>query len=120
MYEHHVIMKVVQAAAQKDQLNLLALESFEILLRRAQVIESAHAYNPSNPDYGHAEDFMGWGVQRGGALVAPALTRHAATRASERSSVLKEQRKYMEELRLRAPPKRPKGKGKGDDGDKNG
>ena len=111
MHEHHVIMNVVQTAAEKDQLNLMVLECFELLIRRAQVIEAAHAASGSNPDYTHAEDMMGWGVQRGGALVSPLLTRHAATKAAERSSILKEKRKYAEEMRLK---KTPKGKGKGD------
>ena len=59
------------------------------------------------------------GAQRGGALVSPALARHAAARASERSSVLKEQRKYQEEMRLerdggRGRGGQPKGGGRGD------
>ena len=113
VHEHHMIMKVIEAAATKDQLNLYVLDCFELLCRRAQVIEQAHATNPSNPDYAHAEDFMGWGIQRGGAIVAPSLTRHAANKAGERSNIMKEQRKLLEELRLRRPPKGPKGKGKG-------
>ena len=114
VFEHHVIMKVLQVAAEKDQLNIMVLESFELLARRAQVIEEAHAVSPTNPDYSHAEDMMGWGVQRGGALVAPSLTRRAAQRASERSSILKENRKLQEEVRLR------KGGRGGGDGDGRG
>ncbi|CAK0861047.1 unnamed protein product [Prorocentrum cordatum] len=37
VHEHHVIMKVFQTAAERDQLNLVRLESFELLIRRAQV-----------------------------------------------------------------------------------
>ncbi len=44
---------------------------------------------------------MGWGQQRGGALVAPQLSKFAAERAKERASILKEQRKYAEEMRLK-------------------
>ncbi len=79
------------------------LESFELLARRAQVIESAHSFSAANPDYSHAEDMMGWGIQKGGALVSPALTRFAASKAAERSSILKEKRKFAEEMRLRKP-----------------
>ena len=87
------------------------------------MIEAAHAVNAANPDYTNAEDFMGWGTQRGGALVNPALQKHVAERARERTAVLKETRKYQEERRLVQPkfqakgdPKAPKGLGKGKDG----
>ena len=103
VYEHQVIMKVLEVGACLDQLNLPALISMELLGRRAQVIEAAHAHNPSNPDYSMAEAFMGWGVQRGGALVAPQLTRMAATKAREKSEMMKETRKMQEEMRLRRP-----------------
>jgi hypothetical protein len=105
VHEHHVLMKVIQVAAERDQLNLMCLESFELLIRRAQVIEAAHSLNAASPDYSHAEDMMGWGVQRGGALVAPTLSRHTAAKAAERSCLLKEKRKHAEEMRLRKPPK---------------
>ena len=105
-------MKVLQVAAEKDQLNLPCLECFELLVRRAQVIESAHSFNASNPDYSHAEDMMGWGVQEGGALVAPTLTRHAAARAAERTVILKEKREFAEEMRLRRPGGKGAEKGK--------
>ena len=93
----------MEAACEKDQLNVYSLEAFEILCRRAQLIEAAHSYSPSNPDYSGAEDFMGWGVQRGGALIAPALSRMAAGKSAEKSSIMKEKRKLMEETRLRRP-----------------
>jgi hypothetical protein len=100
-------VKAIEAAACKDQLNLPSLHCVEILLRRAQLIESAHAINPSNPDYSNAEVFMGWGVQRGGALVAPQLSKHAAQKVGERATFMKEQRRYMEEMRLKKPTNRP-------------
>ena len=59
-------------------------------------------------------------------LVAPGLARMAASKASERSSIVKEKRKLMKEIRLKkptAPPPNvpyvprpkgdPKGKGRG-------
>ena len=116
VYEHHVIAKVIQTAVERGQLNLPCLESFELLARRAQVIEAAHAYNPSNPDYGHAEDMMGWGIQRGGALVMPGLSRLAATKASERTSVLKEKRRFAEDMRLSKGRGKDKGQDKGQAG----
>jgi hypothetical protein len=79
-----------------------------LLAHRAQEIKRAHAFSTTTPDYSRAEGMMGWGIQQGGALVSPALTRCVASRAAERSSILKEQRKYAEEMRLRRP-----GSGKG-------
>ena len=63
---------------------------------------------------------MGFATARSGALVAPAVSKHAAEKAKERSATLKESRKFLEEQRLRRSPKGdqkgdPKGKGKGDD-----
>ena len=110
-HEHHLIMRVIECACCRDQLNVLCLESFELLIRRAQVIESAHAYNPSSPDYSHSEDYMGWGVQRGGALVCPGLSKHAAARAAERSNLLRENRRFAEEMCLQKPKSKAKGKG---------
>eukprot|EP00973_Karenia_brevis_P018265 2507859-Karenia_brevis.AAC.1 len=69
-----------------------------MLLRRAQLIEQAHSVNPSNPDYTQSEYFMGWGTQRGGALVAPVLSKMAAQKTNEKMALLKEQRKYAEEM----------------------
>ncbi len=58
---------------------------------------------------------MGWGIQKGGTLVGLALTRFAASRTAERSSILKEQRKYAEEMRLQKLGS-GKGGGKGNAG----
>ena len=55
---------------------------------------------------------MGWGIKWGGALVMPGLSRLAATKASERTSVLKEKRKFAEEMRL-SRGKGAKGQDKG-------
>ncbi len=104
-YEHHALTKGPQVAVEKDQLNLPSLESFGLIACRAQVIGSAHSFSMANTDYSHAEDMMGWGLQKGGGLVSPALTRHAAAQAAERTTILKETRKFTEERRLRKPGK---------------
>ena len=114
VHEHFCLSKILEVGAEVDQLNLPSLVSFELIGRRLMLIESAHQYNPSNPDYSTAEDYMGWGVQKGAALIAPHLKRHVADRARERASILKETRKHQEELRLRRPARKsdhPKGKG---------
>ncbi|CAK0874147.1 unnamed protein product, partial [Prorocentrum cordatum] len=101
IHEHFVISKGFDLAIELDQLNTMTLTSFELLGRRLQLIEQAHVYNPSNPDYSNSDDFMGWGVQRGAALVAPSIKKRAADAARDRAAVLKEGRKLEEEIRLR-------------------
>ncbi len=109
----------LEYACEVDQLNLATLLSFEVLVRRAQLIEQAHVASPSNPDYTNSDFFMGWGAQRGGALVAPQLYKHVATKAKEKAAVMKETRKHQEELALRRKQGQggqkgdSKGKGKG-------
>ena len=49
-----MIMKVLEHASCKDQLNIPVLASFEALIRRAQLVEQAHAFNPSHPDYSNS------------------------------------------------------------------
>eukprot|EP00959_Pyramimonas_sp_CCMP1952_P287734 6017359-Pyramimonas_sp.AAC.1 len=66
-------MKVLELAAEVDQLNIPTLVSLEALGRRAVLIEQAHLNSPGSPDYTGAGDFMGWGPGRGRALVAPTL-----------------------------------------------
>eukprot|EP00971_Amphidinium_carterae_P340415 6478747-Amphidinium_carterae.2 len=113
IYEHQVIALVLQTAATRDQLNMGSLLCMEILVRRAMLIESAHSHSPGNPDYSHGSDFMGLGEQRGGALVNPSLLKMAASKATERTQIMKERRKMAEELRLRKAGPNPKGKGEG-------
>ncbi|CAK0908034.1 unnamed protein product, partial [Prorocentrum cordatum] len=103
IHEHFVISKVFDLAIELDQLNTMTLTSFELLGRRLQLIEQAHVYNPSNPDYSNSDDFMGWGVQRGAALVAPSIKERAADAARDRAAVLKGGRKLDEEIRFRKP-----------------
>ena len=112
IHEHFVASKILEVAATLDQLNIVSLTCFELLVRRVQLIEQAHVHSPSNPDYTSSEDFMGWGPQRGGALVAPHLRRHVAERARDRAAWMKETRKANEEAQLRRPGK---GSGKGKD-----
>eukprot|EP00959_Pyramimonas_sp_CCMP1952_P122478 2560613-Pyramimonas_sp.AAC.1 len=56
-----------------DQLSAPALQSAELICRRIQLIEDAHAASPSNPDYTAADDNIGRATHRQGAAVAPDL-----------------------------------------------
>ena len=86
-----------------------------------QDIATAHLNDPANPDYSHAEMFMGFEGGSSGVIVAPAQEKLTSERIKERSQMMKEQRKHNEELRLRRPTqKSEKGGGKGQDVDEGG
>ena len=63
--------------------------------------------------------FLGWGAQRGGALIAPTLKRFVAEKARDKAAVMKEGRKLQEELKL-LKPYHPKQKGESKGGPKGG
>ena len=98
-----------------------------MLSRRLQHIEQAHVENSQAPDYSGAEHFLGSSEKKGGALIAPGLSLHVATRFRDEASIAKEQRKARESRRpaAAAPPGpvapspgkgKDKGKGKGKGG----
>ena len=99
-FEHSILSDILDKAVSYDALQVSNLASFEILSRRLQHIEMAHLENPQAPDYSGSEFFMGSSERRGGALVAPGLARHVASRLSDDAAVAKEQRKARE---ARAP-----------------
>lgn len=111
-HEHCGISRVLEYACEIHQVNVMMVVSFEALGRRLQLIEQAHAYSGSKPDYPHGDDFMGRGTGRGRTMVAPGLRRFVADRARERATVLKEMRKQREEQRVRKPEGGKKGGGK--------
>eukprot|EP00971_Amphidinium_carterae_P043771 861638-Amphidinium_carterae.1 len=76
-----------------------------MLGRRLQLIRTAHAANPGQPDYSMAVSIMGWGQTRLG--VSPALQKHVAEEVKQQAAVAKESRKAREERTM------GKGAGKG-------
>ena len=94
-HEHYVLSKVLELAAGVDQLNLFTLVCFEVVCRGLQLIEHAYASKPANPDYSMSGFFIGFSSARSGALVAPAVSKHAAEKAKERAATLKESRKFL-------------------------
>ena len=111
-FEHFTLSKVLEVALECDQLNVACIAAFEICARRLQLIEYAHSANPGNPDYTLSDFYMGFASKRGSVIVSKTLAKHVAAKAAERSSTLKESRKFAEEQRLR---KKGKGDGKGKD-----
>ena len=90
------------------------------LARRLHRIEAADVQNPQAPDYEGSSFYMGSAEERGGALVAPALSMHVAGKFRDEASVSKEIRKAKEGRPSApapagpgAPAPAPKGKAKG-------
>ena len=106
-----------------DALNISNLASFELLIRRKQLLAEAHAYNPSAPSYEGADHFLGTSYRPGGAIVVPELTEHVSRKLHQESQILKEKRKqqemkgksYGKKGNPSAPAANPKG-GKGEGG----
>jgi hypothetical protein len=96
VFEHEVISSVIDVAVINDRLNIKNLVSFELLLRRLQLQESAITESPDNPSYEGARHFMGIGERRGGALINPVLAQYVATELGKEAAILKEKRKARE------------------------
>ncbi|CAE8609421.1 unnamed protein product [Polarella glacialis] len=109
VYEHEVIMRVLEAMITVDQLNVPCLQSAELLLRRAQVIKEAHRISPGLPDYSSADIYMGWAYRQRGAGIDQALTAHVASELKAEAAIAKEARKAREEAAARRQPKPKKG-----------
>eukprot|EP00959_Pyramimonas_sp_CCMP1952_P202537 4235484-Pyramimonas_sp.AAC.1 len=89
MHEHFALSQVLSAAACHDQLNVLALKSIEMVVRRLQLIRSAYSQSASAPDFSGADHFMGWGPASASASVAPELAAHVATKFRGEAAILK-------------------------------
>lgn len=118
IYENEVLSRALDLAVTYDSLNVANLASFELLIRRKQLLAEAHAHAPGQPSYEGADHFLGTSYRPGGAIVIPELTKHVAERMHQESQVLKEKRKQAE-LKGRGrgkPPKPTPNKGGGGDG----
>ena len=111
VHEHSAICRVLNLMTSYDQLHL------------------AHQGRPEAPSYEGSEEIMGVKESADGALIDPALARHAARRQADRAEVMKQNRLAAEERRHarsrgdegekpERPEKPPKRKGEGKGGDK--
>jgi hypothetical protein len=94
-HEHFVLSKVLEVAAEIDQVNVPSLVCLEIVSRRLQLIEAAHASNHTNPDWSLADFYMGYASRKGSAIVAPSMSKFGAATEAERSATWKEAREYL-------------------------
>ena len=72
VYEHEVLSHAIDAFVSIDQLNCPNLLGFELLIRRAMLLEEASS-SEGGADFSMSDDWMGMSTRPGGALVAPGL-----------------------------------------------
>ena len=96
IHEDEVLARAIDLAIAYGSLNICNLASFELLIRRRQLLADAHAYNPSSPSYEGSDHYMGTTHRPGGAIVVPELVKHVADRMHQESQIMKERRKQTE------------------------
>ncbi|CAK0910119.1 unnamed protein product [Prorocentrum cordatum] len=101
IHEHFVLSQVLSAAVCHDQLNVPALKSMEMVVRRLQLIKSAYAQSASAPDFSGADHFMGWRPASASASVASELAAHVATKFRDEAAILKDFDRYVDASRQR-------------------
>lgn len=114
IYEDETLSQILDTAISYDALNVSNLASFELLVRRKQLIADAHSYNASAPSYDGASYYLGNKFKPGGAIVVPSLTEHVSKKLQADSAIWKERRKLEEAKgkkggRQPAPKATPKG-----------
>lgn len=96
VHENEVLSRALDLAISYDSLNIANLASFELLIRRKQLLAEAYSYGGTNPSYAGADHFMCTSYRPGGAIVVPELTKYVADRMHQESQILKEKRKQGE------------------------
>lgn len=96
IYEDQVLAQVLDLAISFDCLQISNLASFEMIVRRRQLLAEAHSYDPSAPNFQGADYWLGNRYKQGGAIVMTSLTEHVAKRLQADSAILKEKRKLEE------------------------
>merc|ERR1712194_194096 len=100
--DHEAIMRAVDYGLTFDQLNLGELVSFELLLRRAQLVEMKYKSRSLKGLYGdtsHEEEYLVLGTSstRGQLMITPSLEEFVANEMGKEGTVLKQRRKLTEE-----------------------
>ena len=108
-----MLSSILDTALTYDGLAVSNLASFELLVRRKQLLAEAHIYNPSHPSYDGSEHWLGSRYKPGGAIIVPALSEHVAKKMHEEAQILKERRKLEENKKSKVPKQPPKGTPKG-------
>lgn len=96
IYEDQVLAQILDTAISFDCLQVSNLASFELLVRRRQLLAEAHSYDPTSPNFQGADYWLGSRYKHGNAIVINSLTEHVAKRLQADSQILKEKRKLEE------------------------
>ena len=102
--EHEVGSEILETLLAYDQVDISNLAGVERLVRRLQFIEEGYRQKleskrmEKSTDFSGsmAEHFSGKPRMAGGAIVSPALLKHAAEKAAQDNDILKQQRKAAE------------------------
>lgn len=96
VYEDEALAQILDAAICYGALNVSNLASFELLVRRRQLIAAAHSHNASAPAYDGADYYLGNRYRQGGLMVVASLTEHVSKKLQADSAIMKERRKLAE------------------------
>eukprot|EP00971_Amphidinium_carterae_P346029 6487276-Amphidinium_carterae.4 len=91
VYELRALAEIMEDAGCFDQLQLSNQVSFELVVRRWQLILEAHSSDPQAPSYASAEYFSGLEHQKFG--VSPELTGHSARKMKDDAMVATQKEK---------------------------
>ena len=104
IFQDATLAQILDTAICYDALNVSNLASFELLVRRRQLIAAAHCHNASAPSYDGADYYLGNRYRQGGSILVPALTVSKKLQAD--SAIMKERRKLAEaEASAKSAPK---------------
>ena len=104
IFQDATLAQILDTAICYDALNVSNLASFELLVRRRQLIAAAHSHNASAPSYDGADYYLGNRYRQGGSILVPALTVSKKLQAD--SAIMKERRKLAEaEASAKSAPK---------------
>ena len=111
--DHETAMKIIEYSLTFDQINISELAGYELLLRKAQLIELKYKQRSLRSGGGldaSLEDehlYLGMHATRGQLMICPELETFVAAEMAKEGQVMKEKRKLKEEKKL------AKGEGKG-------
>ena len=106
VHEHFTLCCVLEYLCCFDQVNVPGLLGAEVAARRVQLLESAYelSADKKQPDFFHADDFMGLGEKASGAAVSHLAERETSERLGARALIAKEIRKAREGFKPKKPP----------------
>jgi hypothetical protein len=108
--EHEAIMRTIELALLYDQLHLTEIAAFELLARRAQMIELKYKNkivpvgSYQNDPFDDAHLYQGTAATRGLIMVSPQLEQYVSGELAKEAGAAKERRKLREERALTKPP----------------